>query len=119
MPSPVPSVWRASPSSTRPDCLGRVGQLEARFRGHLASLSRNPAVRVTRVLGGMVALELEPRGAGGYLDDLGPKLRQAFIERGVLLRPLGNVLYFLPPYVIADDEVDHVFAVIEDVLTVL
>ena len=40
----------------------------------------------------------------------------AFLERGLLLRPLGNVLYFMPPYVITDDEVDWAIAQIGEVL---
>ena len=48
----------------------------------------------------------QTRSAGGYLDGIGPRLAAAFLERGLLLRPLGNVLYFMPPYVITDDEVD-------------
>ena len=42
--------------------------------------------------------------------------RAAFLERGLLLRPLGNVLYFMPPYVIQDDEVDWVIGEIATVL---
>jgi adenosylmethionine-8-amino-7-oxononanoate aminotransferase len=44
-------------------------------------------------------------------------LSSAFLERGLLLRPLGNVLYFMPPYVITDDQVDWVIAQIGSVLT--
>ena len=40
----------------------------------------------------------------GYLDGIGPRLAARFLERGLLLRPLGNVVYFMPPYVITDDE---------------
>lgn len=98
------------------DRLARVGEIEARFGAWLARLSDLPAVSATRHLGGMAALELTPSGAGGYLDDLGPRLSAAFLERGVLLRPLGNVLYVLPPYVISDDEIDLVFEHIESVV---
>ena len=49
-----------------------------------------------RVLGTVLALDFRTRNAG-YLSDLGPKLRHFALERGVLLRPLGNVLYALPP----------------------
>ena len=48
----------------------------------------------------------QTRGADGYLDGIGPRLTAAFVERGLLLRPLGNVLYFMPPYVITDEEVE-------------
>ena len=44
------------------------------------------------------------RTAGGYLDQIGPRLTAAFLERGLLLRPLGNVLYLMPPYVITEAE---------------
>jgi adenosylmethionine-8-amino-7-oxononanoate aminotransferase len=47
------------------------------------------------------------------LAQIGPRLYDAFLERGLLLRPLGNVLYFMPPYVITDEEVEWVFDQIE------
>jgi adenosylmethionine---8-amino-7-oxononanoate aminotransferase len=52
-----------------------------------------------RRCGGIVALDLKvpPGESTGYLADLGPRLRAAAIERGVLLRPLGDVLYAIPP----------------------
>ena len=61
-------------------------------------------------------MELQPEREGGYLDSRSPRLIQAFLEKGILLRPLGNVLYFLPPYVIEDREAHRVFDVIEEVL---
>jgi adenosylmethionine-8-amino-7-oxononanoate aminotransferase len=63
------------------------------------ALGGNTRVGKLRRTGGIVALDLPtPAGAaGGYLSTLQPRLRAAAIERGVLLRPLGNVLYALPP----------------------
>ncbi len=97
-------------------CLERVIELEALFTKRTNRIAELPRVRSPRVLGPMAAFELEPQGAGGYLDDLGPRLYDAFLERGVLLRPLGNVVYFLPPYVITDEQAHGVFDVIEDVV---
>ena len=56
------------------------------------------------------------KAGGGYLDTLGPTLSAAFLARGLLLRPLGNVLYFMPPYVIQDDEVEWVMREVAAVL---
>jgi adenosylmethionine-8-amino-7-oxononanoate aminotransferase len=71
-------------------------------------------------MGGVGAIELVSdkgtRAAGGYLDGIGPRLSGAFLERGLLLRPLGNVLYFMPPYVITDDEAAWCIAQITEVL---
>jgi adenosylmethionine-8-amino-7-oxononanoate aminotransferase len=97
-------------------CLDRVARLEARFGEHLSRLAGHPAVTAVRGRGALAVLELATAGPGGYLDDLGPRLMAAALARGVLLRPLGNVLYFLPPYAITDDEVAWVFGVIGELL---
>ncbi|TIW31203.1 MAG: aminotransferase class III-fold pyridoxal phosphate-dependent enzyme, partial [Mesorhizobium sp.] len=43
-----------------------------------------------------------------------PKLRAFFLERGLLVRPLGNVLYLLPPYCITGNELDGLYDAIEE-----
>jgi adenosylmethionine-8-amino-7-oxononanoate aminotransferase len=100
--------------------LSRVARLEAQLKAGLSPLGRLPLVGDVRVLGGVAALELvsnkQTRDAGGYLDGIGPRLSAAFLKRGLLLRPLGHVLYVMPPYVITDDEVDWVIAQIGQVL---
>jgi adenosylmethionine---8-amino-7-oxononanoate aminotransferase len=97
--------------------LARVGRLERQLRDGLTSLAQLPTVADVRVLGGVGVVELESsESSGGYLDNVGPRLYQQFLERGILLRPLGNVLYFMPPYVITDAEVDWVVGCIGDVV---
>ena len=102
------------------EVLARISRLEAQLREGLAPLSSLPVVGEVRVLGGVGAIELVSdkgtKSAGGYLDQIGPRLSSAFLDRGLLLRPLGNILYFMPPYVITDDEVDWVIEQIGDVL---
>lgn len=95
----------------------RVQSLEKLFRERLARLESLPAVDEVRGIGGLAVAELGPEKQSGYLDARGPEMAQAFLQRGVLLRPLGNVLYFLPPYAITDEEAHGVFDVIEEVLS--
>ncbi len=45
----------------------------------------------------------------GYLAVAALKLRAKFLERGILLRPLGNTIYVMPPYCITPDELKHVY----------
>jgi len=101
--------------------LARITRLERQLRDGLAPLAALPIVSDVRIIGGVGVVELVPdktaKDAGGYLDQLGPRLYPAFLERGILLRPLGNVLYFMPPYVITDNEVAWVIEQIEEVLT--
>jgi adenosylmethionine---8-amino-7-oxononanoate aminotransferase len=96
--------------------LGRVAGLERLYAERLARLADHPRVAETRMLGSMAAVELRPASEGGYLDALGPRLGEEALARGVLLRPLGNILYMLPPLVIADGEVHRVFDVIEEIM---
>ncbi len=96
--------------------LARVAGLERIYARRLPRLAALPAVDSTRCLGAVAALDLAPQGEGGYLDDLGPRLMATFLDRGLLLRPLGNVLYLLPPYCVTDDEVEGLFDVMEEVL---
>ena len=97
--------------------LDRVARLERQLREGLAPLKDVSRVGDVRVLGGVGVVELQ--SDGGYLDSLGPRLYDAFLKRGVLLRPLGNVVYFMPPYVITDAEVDWVLGSIREVVTAL
>jgi adenosylmethionine-8-amino-7-oxononanoate aminotransferase len=59
---------------------------------------------------------VELDGDGGYLADIGPRLGAAFLERNLLLRPLGNILYFMPPYVITETETEWALEQIREVL---
>ncbi len=96
------------------DVLGRIGALEIQMRAGFEHLRSLPNVGDVRVLGGVGAIELT--GDGGYLDSIGPKLSAAFLARGLLLRPLGNIVYFMPPYVITEAEVAWVIEQIHEVL---
>ena len=81
----------------------------------LAELGKLPQVGEVRQIGTVGAIELRTDDAG-YLSAMRPKLYQLFLERGVLLRPLGNVVYVLPPYVIAPGELHHVYDVIAEAI---
>lgn len=97
--------------------LNRVQSLEELFRERLAKVASLPVVGEVRGIGGLAVIHLHPELQTGYLDTRGPKVAQEFLQRGVLLRPLGDVLYFLPPYIITDEEAHGVFDVIEEVLS--
>ena len=98
------------------NCLNRISQLEMLFKTRLDSIANLSQVKETRGIGALAVIELQPREKGGYFDTSGAQLTEAFLQRDILLRPLGNVLYFLPPYVITDQEVNRVFDTIEEVL---
>jgi adenosylmethionine-8-amino-7-oxononanoate aminotransferase len=96
------------------DVLGRVAALEVQLRRGFEEFRSLPNVGDVRVIGGVGAIEL--KGDGGYLDGIGPKLASAFLERGLLIRPLGNIVYFMPPYVITEEETAWVLEQIGEVV---
>ncbi len=86
-----------------PDRLARIG---ARIHEGVADLAGRPGVAEVRRKGGIVAVELGGDDVG-YLAAAGDRLRALCRdEPEVLLRPLGNVLYALPPACLTDDEAD-------------
>jgi adenosylmethionine-8-amino-7-oxononanoate aminotransferase len=84
----------------------------------LAEMRQQHQVGDTRQIGTMGAIELRAEDAG-YLSAMRPKLYAFFIERGILLRPLGNVVYVLPPYVISRDELHRVYDTILEAIQTL
>jgi adenosylmethionine---8-amino-7-oxononanoate aminotransferase len=81
---------------------------------HLASLQVHPLVNRVRVQGTIAAFNV---GEGqDYLNQVGLEIRQRSIEQGLLLRPLGNVVYLMPPYCISDQELEITYQVISRIL---
>ena len=72
-----------------------VKRIESFWEQHIRSLAGLPGVKEVRIRGLIAAVELD--APGGYLSEIGATLRRTCLERGVLLRPLGNVLYAMPP----------------------
>jgi adenosylmethionine-8-amino-7-oxononanoate aminotransferase len=95
--------------------LQRIRRMELQFQARLERLRSHPLIADVRGIGGVAIMELQSP-TGGYLDDIAPKLTDEFVKRGLLLRPMGNILYFMPAYVITESEVDWVFDQIEEVL---
>jgi len=85
----------------------RIGTIIEIHRERLLAIKDHPAVGDVRAIGTMAAIELRADDPG-YASKLRPKLYKFFIDAGVLLRPLGNIVYILPPYVISSDELNFV-----------
>jgi adenosylmethionine-8-amino-7-oxononanoate aminotransferase len=69
------------------------------------SFSSHPAVRHLRQRGMIVAFDIE-----GAATDFASRFFTAGLSHGVLLRPIGSTVYFMPPYVIDDTHIDHLMA---------
>ena len=79
----------------------------------------NKRLEKFRVLGTIFACDVHSQQATGYFNDLGLILRRQFLERGCLIRPLGNTIYLLPPYCITADELNSIYRTIGEVVSSL
>ena len=93
----------------------RIRNIELIHAERLAAIRNHPAVGEVRSIGSVGAIELRANDAG-YLSNLKPKLYEFFVGAGVLLRPLGNILYVLPPYVISSEELHFIYDRITEAL---
>jgi adenosylmethionine-8-amino-7-oxononanoate aminotransferase len=97
------------------DTLGRIRRIGAANRDWLRELSRLPGVARPRAIGSIAAVTLGS-DAGDYHAEIGATVRAECLRRGVLVRPMGNVVYLMPPACVTPAELRHAQDVIAEVL---
>ena len=88
-------------------------QFEARHQVRLERLAAHARVQRVRLCGTIAAFDLVTSGAQGYLNPAGKVLRGLVRDKGVLIRPLGDVVYLLPPLCISDAQLDQCYAALQ------
>ncbi|HEX9981392.1 MAG TPA: adenosylmethionine--8-amino-7-oxononanoate transaminase [Flavobacterium sp.] len=79
-------------------------------------MNRHPKVKAARVLGTIAAIEIKTDDTESYYGSLRNRLYDFFIESGIILRPVGNTVYVLPPYIIDDVQLQKIYTTIEAAL---
>lgn len=100
-------------------CQERIGMIEQMHIAFSQSIRDNKVVSSARVLGTILAIELKTSEETAYTNSIRKKIYPFFLERNILLRPLGNVIYVLPPYVIEAAELKLVYQAIREFLEYL
>ncbi|MBI1318987.1 MAG: adenosylmethionine--8-amino-7-oxononanoate transaminase [Candidatus Hydrogenedens sp.] len=104
----------------RPETAARIAALEAGHSTRLAALvERSQHLVRPRLCGTIAAVDWAEGGEAGYTAAIGPKLKRFFLERGLLIRPLGPVLYLLPPFCLSEDQLDRAYQAIEEAAATL
>ncbi len=95
------AIWREEP------VLARVTSLARRQAERLERLD-HPSIVGKRQIGTITAMEfVDPYG--DYLSAMGPLLGEYFRKQRLLLRPMGNIVYVMPPYCIDDADLDAIY----------
>ena len=96
--------------------IARINQSHLVFE---KKIKAHPKVKTTRVLGVIFALEVKTESQESYYGTMRNKLYNFFIENGIILRPVGNIIYILPPYVITDSQLEKVYTTVEKALEIV
>ena len=99
--------------SATTDHIQRIAGQHEQFKERIGSHKKILSVRQ---LGTILAIEIKTPEETGYMNSLADKISSWFIKKGILLRPLGNVLYILPPYSISTEDLSFIYNSIEEFL---
>lgn len=98
------------------DVFSRVDSINKSHRSISSDLAAHSRVKNLRIRGTILALDVEAKEKTGYLNSLRDRMYQSALNKGVLLRPLGNVLYVMPPYCTSAAELNEIYAAIFKIL---
>jgi len=101
-----------------PDCqdnILRISKLHADFR---LQIQDHPAIRNLRQTGTILAFEMDTGQPDSYTNPIRDSLYDFFLRRRIILRPLGNTLYLMPPYCITNAQLEQVYQAIRELLEV-
>ncbi|MDX2259081.1 MAG: adenosylmethionine--8-amino-7-oxononanoate transaminase [Hyphomicrobiaceae bacterium] len=100
-------VWEAEP------VLQRIAALAIRQQAAVGALAGKGPLRAPRAIGTIAAVDVAVPDAG-YLASVGLAIRRAALARDVLVRPLGNTIYVMPPYCVTAEEIGSIYGAIEE-----
>jgi len=93
-----------------------IKRIEALHSGFAEKIKHHPKIKTTRQTGTILAMEWETGSSTSYFSSLRDRLYLYFLNAGIILRPLGNIIYILPPYCITNDELNYIYSKIEQAL---
>jgi len=90
--------------------------IEGHHAAFMAKIQDHPGIRAVRMQGTILAMEFESDGETSYFNHFRDRLYRFFLERDILLRPLGNIIYLMPPYCITREQLGRVYGAVEEAL---
>lgn len=100
-------IWTEEP------VLDRIATLATLQEERIAPFRDDARFSGVRRLGTITALDLVVADPG-YLAGIGPELAAHFRDAGLLIRPLGNTIYLMPPYCVTGDDLDRIYTAVAD-----
>ena len=101
------------------DCQNQIAMICRQHAAFLEKMKGHPQIKDIRQTGTILAMELQTGENTSYFNSIKAIIQPFFLENGILIRPLGNVLYLMPPYCITETELLGVYEVMEKALVYL
>ena len=99
-------------------CTQARERIAASHTAFAATIQGHPLIDNIRQTGTIIAMTIRT-DTPSYHNNLRDTIYRFFLERGIIMRPLGNIIYILPPYCITDDELERIYGCIRELLEVL
>ncbi len=100
----------------QPEAFENISRIEEKHSLFLQKIRSHKALTDTRQLGTIIAFEIKTAENTNYLNSLAEDISNFFIAKGIILRPLGNIFYILPPYCIKNEDLNYIYSSIEEFL---
>jgi adenosylmethionine-8-amino-7-oxononanoate aminotransferase len=95
-------------------CDANRQRIEARHREFAVAVGGNTKIRNVRIQGTILAMDIDTGSPTSYTNTQRDIIYKFFIDRKILLRPLGNIIYLMPPYCISDAELEYIYSAIKE-----
>lgn len=99
-------------------CQNQIKMIEQQHQVFVRKNKENSKIKSIKSLGTILSIELFTKDDTSYFNSKRDELYQFFLSRNILLRPLGNVIYILPPYVINEAELNQIYTAINELLQI-
>ena len=101
------------------DTQNNIRRIVRQHREFIAVLKKHPKVKTARQTGTIFAMEWKINEETSYFSEMHEILYPYFLQRGILMRPLGNIIYLVPPYCTTEEDLDEIYQTILDALEIL
>lgn len=95
------------------DCQNNIYRISQQHKSFVEKIRGVVSIKNARITGTILALDFESGDETSYFNSIRDELYNFFLGEGIILRPLGNAVYVMPPYCISDDDLGHIYQAIE------
>jgi adenosylmethionine-8-amino-7-oxononanoate aminotransferase len=101
------------------ECQKQIQVIATSHQEFILEIKNHKAILDIRALGTILSIEIQSEQKTEYINSLREKIYSYFLNKDILMRPLGNVIYLVPPYVITKAELKKVYRTIREFLDLI